>query len=81
VFSVDTGSWFVNSRRIAGVRPDKDGSYSIRNLPAGEYFVAGTSDLEQGEWFDPSALEALVASAARIAIGEHETRTHDVTVK
>jgi hypothetical protein len=81
VFPVDTGSWFVNSRRIAGVRPGNDGRYSIRNLPAGEYFVAVTSDLEQGEWFDPSALQALVASAARIVIAEHETRTHDVTVR
>ena len=52
-FSTDRGSWFFNSRRIAAVRADAQGRYSLRNLPPGAYFVLQTDELEHGEWFDP----------------------------
>jgi hypothetical protein len=81
VFSTDSATWFVNSRRVAGVRAGSDGTYSIRNLPAGEYFVAATHDLEQGEWFDPLVLQRLVAGAMRIALGADEQKTMDVIVR
>jgi hypothetical protein len=42
-------SWFFNSRRIAGVRPDRAGRYGIRNLPPGDYRLVATRDLEQNE--------------------------------
>ena len=81
VFSRDPRHWFHNSRRVAGIRPTPAGRYSVRNLPAGEYFVAVTNDLEFNEWFDPQALEQLAASAQLIRLDDYETRSHDVSVK
>ena len=59
-FTTDRSAWFFNSRRVAGVRPDREGRYTIRNLPPGDYRVVATADLEQGEWFDPAVLDRLL---------------------
>jgi hypothetical protein len=78
-FGADPSSWFANSRRIAGVRAGADGAYSIRNLPAGEYFIVASYDVDQGEWFDPVVLQRLVAGAMRISLAENEQKAQDVT--
>ena len=81
VFSTDRTFWFPNSRRIVSVRPNSSGSYSIRNLPPGEYFLSALADVETGEWFDPEFLQALVAaSPIRITIGEGEMKRQDLRV-
>ena len=74
-------TWFFNSRRVAGVRPDAQGRYSIRNLPPGEYRIVAAADLEQGEWFDPAVLERLLPAAAAITITGVEKKTHDLVVR
>lgn len=80
-FGVRPASWFANSRRVAGVRPSADGRYTIHNLPPGEYFVIASTDVEQGEWFDPALLKRLAAEASRITLAEYERRTHDLSVR
>jgi Carboxypeptidase regulatory-like domain len=80
-FSTDRATWFFNSRRVAGVRPDAQGRYAIRNLPPGEYRIAATADLEQMEWFDPTVLERLLPSAATITITGVEKKTHDLVIR
>lgn len=80
VFAADRTSWFLNSRRIAGVQPDREGRYTIRNLPPGDYLVAATDDVEPNEWYDPSVLERLARSASRITIGEYEMKTYDIRI-
>jgi hypothetical protein len=43
----------------------------VRNLPAGEYFVAALTDVEDGEWFDPEFLNTLVGpSTLKVTIGD-----------
>lgn len=79
VFSSDPRFWFHNSRRVAGMRLSNDGRYSIRNLPAGDYGVAVSTDIELNEWFDPEALRALSGSAMRVTLQENETRVQDLT--
>jgi hypothetical protein len=81
IFSTDRSTWFVNSRRVAGVRPDAQGRYAIRNLPSGEYRIVATADLEQMEWFDPTVLERLLPGAAAITISGVEKKTHDLVVR
>ncbi len=81
VFSTQPGAWFFNSRRVAAVKAGADGRYSIRNLPPGEYHVATPHDLESEEWFDPIALQELVAASVRVTIGEHEQKTLDMVAR
>lgn len=79
-FPVDRGAWFFNSRRIAAVRTSRDGQWSIRNLPPGEYRLAA-ADLEQNEWFDPAVLEALLPGATPLRITAPEQHTIDLVVR
>lgn len=80
-FPVDRSAWFFNSRRIAGVRANASGGYSIRNLPPGDYRLVAAIDLEQGEWFDPALLERLLPSAAAVTVTGTEKTTIDLVVR
>jgi hypothetical protein len=81
VFGADRASWFFNSRRIAIVRTDTAGRYSLRNLPPGDYRVAAATDLEQGEWYDSAVLERLLPEAAAGKISAVEKAIVNLTVR
>lgn len=80
VFPVDRAGWFLNSRRIAAIRPGRDGQWSVRNLPPGDYRVA-VADLDQGEWFDPAVLERLLPAATPVRVTGPEKYTVDLVVR
>ena len=81
VFAADRAAWFFNSRRIAAVQPDREGRYSIRNLPPGDYRILATSDLEPGEWFDPLTLERLLTAAGSTTVTGVEKTTRDLVIR
>jgi hypothetical protein len=79
VFSEDARTWFQHSRRVAGIPLNAQGRYTVANLPAGDYFVAVSRDLETNEWFDPERLTELRAAASRVTIRENETVSRNIT--
>ena len=81
VFSADKTFWFASSRRIAGVRTNPEGRYSVRSLPPGEYRIAVTADVEQGEWFDPSVLQRLLSAAGALTVVGSEAQTRDLVIR
>ncbi len=56
-FPTDSSLWRPQARQIMTARPDQTGKYTIRGLPAGEYYVVTVDPAEQGEWFEPSYLD------------------------
>ena len=78
VFSADTRFWTPQSRRIFSSRPGTDGRFIVRNLPAGDYFVAAVTDAEPGEWFDPKFLEQLRAASARVTLVAGDKKVQDL---
>jgi hypothetical protein len=74
-FSTDASFWRPQSRQIAATRPDQTGQYRIRTLPPGEYYVVTVDPAEQGEWFEPSYLDAHRSGAARVTLSEGDTKT------
>jgi hypothetical protein len=80
VFSSDRRYWTPGSRRVRMTRPGTDGSYSVKGLPPGEYYLAAPADLETGEWNDPVLLEELVRSSARITLRDGEKTTQDFRI-
>ena len=80
VFSSDRRYWSPGSRRVRMTRPGTDGSYSVKGLPPGEYYLAAPADLETGEWNDPVLLEQLVRSSATITLRDGETTTRDFRI-
>jgi len=76
VFSDEPQKWsLANSRYVAGTRPDQDGRFQIKNLPAGGYYAIAVDYLAQGEGNDPDVLERLKPRATSFSIDEGETKT------
>jgi hypothetical protein len=80
VFSTDRSYWTPGSKRIRAMRPSTDGAFSTTGLPAGEYFLAALTDLEPGEWNDPSLLERIVGSAIRVTVRDGEMTRQDLRI-
>jgi len=55
--------------------------FRIRNLPSGSYYLATVDPAQQGEWFEPAYLEEHRLSAARVTLGDGETKTQDFKVR
>ena len=82
VFSDDPQRWTLPiNRHVAGVRPDQDGRFQVRNLPPGRYYAAAAEYLAQGEWGDPEVLDRLKARATSFTLKDGETKTLDLTMR
>src|SRR4029078_5186507 len=64
-FPTDEQFWNAQSRHIMTTRPDQNGKYQLRGLPAGDYYLAAVDPEKQGEWFEPDFLEKLRPGAER----------------
>ena len=80
-FSTDKAQWRPQSRRVRVVRSDQSGNYRIDALPAGNYYLAVTDDVDEGEWYEPAFLESLRETAIRISVGEGETKSQTLRVR
>jgi hypothetical protein len=82
VFSDESQKWSLpNSRFVAATRPDQEGRFQIKNLPAGGYLAIAVDYLAQGEWNDPDVLERLKPKATSFSIDEGETKTLSLTLR
>lgn len=70
--------WLPLSRRIMSTRPDRAGRYTFRNLPAGDYRIAVTTDLVPQDLQDVATLGALVGQSLPVTVVFGEQRTLDV---
>ena len=75
VFDAETEKWFESSRRVKATRPDQDGQWQLKGLPAGEYLAIALDYVEDGAWNDPEYLEVLKRDAERVTIGEGTSQT------
>jgi hypothetical protein len=78
LFPTSPALWFSRARRIQSVRPSADGSFIVRNLPAGEYYLTALEDVEPAGLFDPAFLQELISSSMRLAIGEGEHKVQNI---
>jgi hypothetical protein len=79
-FSTDRTAWTPVTRRIQSTRPASDGVFSIKGLPAGEYFLAALTDVEPGEWLSPAFLDQIVAGAVRVKVVDREKTTQSLRI-
>jgi protocatechuate 3,4-dioxygenase beta subunit len=81
VFSADARFRVPRSRRTQHVRPDVDGRFIVRDLPAGDYLISAVTDLENGQWNDPALLAELAASSPiRISLAEGDRKVQDIRI-
>jgi hypothetical protein len=74
LFPSDERLWTPMSRRMRLSRPEPDGTFVFRGIPAGDYRVATVLDVEQGAWNNPDFLRELVWTSTRVLIGEGEKK-------
>jgi hypothetical protein len=77
-FPADPRRWTPLTRRIASVRPDQLGRFSIRGLPPGSYLVAAVDYLPTGQDRDPKTLERLRAGAPALTLTDAQAATVDL---
>src|SRR5262249_13178030 len=80
-FSTDASLWRPQSRQIATTRPDQTGTYRIRTLPPGEYYVVTVDPAEQGEWFEPAYLDAHRIGAGGGTLWEGDVKPKNFTIR
>jgi protocatechuate 3,4-dioxygenase beta subunit len=79
IFSDDPQKWtLLTSRHIASARPNQNGRFQIKNLPAGSYYAIALDYIEQGDWNDPDVLDRLKTQATRFSLSEGDLKTLDL---
>ena len=82
VFSDDPQRWTLPvSRYVTGTRPDQEGRFEVKGLPAGGYYAIAVEYLAQGEWNDPEVLERLKPNATRFSIAEGQTKVLELRLE
>jgi hypothetical protein len=66
------------ARFIRTIRPDQEGRYQTRGLPAGDYFAVAVPALEQGAEWDPAFRKQVEPTAKRFRLAEGQTSTIDL---
>ena len=81
VFAEDNAKWGPLSRFISVGRPDQDGRFEVKDLPAGDYLAIALDYVQQGEWGDPAFLERMTPRATSFRLGTGETKTLDLKLQ
>jgi protocatechuate 3,4-dioxygenase beta subunit len=78
-YPADRKQWFQTARALrTPVRPDSAGKYTIKALPAGDYYICALPDFEQSKLYDPSFLEQLVPGSIKLSLVEGEKKTQNM---
>jgi hypothetical protein len=72
-FADDSKLWGAQSLFVQATRPNQNGTFSIKGLPAGRYLAAVLPALENGRHSDPAVLEQLRSTARSFALAEGQT--------
>jgi hypothetical protein len=81
-FAADRERWYRASRFVQ-YAASPDGTFTIRGLPAGEYFLAAvprTKALDAGAWQDRATLEALTVRAARASLADEQRLAQNLQI-
>jgi protocatechuate 3,4-dioxygenase beta subunit len=81
VFSQDREQWEGNTRYRSQGRPDQDGRFKIRALPAGSYYGIALESVDPGDSFDPDFLERLRMKATMFSLGDGEAKSLDLKLQ
>ena len=82
VFPADPAAWRdggTSPRGLRSARASRNGAYLISSLPPGDYCVIAVNDASAGNWQDPSLLQQLARSAARVSVIDGQRASFDLT--
>jgi hypothetical protein len=68
VFASEAEKWSDGSRYVRAVRPDYQGQYQIKGLPAGDYLTVALDYVQDGIWNDPEYLASIRRYAQKVTL-------------
>jgi hypothetical protein len=84
IFPTDKSQWTnygFRPTRLLSAAVSTAGAYSIRPVPAGEFFIVAVPAAQSTSWQDPRFLEAASRVASRITLDWGSAVTQDLTIK
>jgi hypothetical protein len=82
LFTTEKELWPLRmTRRIRALRASEAGTYSVRGVPPGDYFMVAIPDRDIADFPDPRMLEALSKVATRIVMAPSEQKTQDLVIR
>ncbi|MEP7116390.1 MAG: carboxypeptidase-like regulatory domain-containing protein [Acidobacteriota bacterium] len=82
VFPDDDTKWGFASRFVRTARPDTEGRFEIRTLPAyASYRIVALSAIEDGAIYDPDFLAGLRDRAERLSLTQGEAKALDLRLR
>jgi hypothetical protein len=82
VFPADDAKWGFASRFVRSARPDTQGRFEVRSLPAyANYRVVAVQGLEDGQMYDPEFLSGVRDRAERLALNQGEAKALDLRLR
>jgi hypothetical protein len=80
LFPLEPTLWLPGSRRIRTTRPATDGRFIFRGALPGDYYLGALTDLEPGEWNDPTLLNQLVPTSVKVTLRDGQTTLQDFRI-
>jgi len=71
----------IPTRFIRTLRPDQEGKYQTKGLPAGDYFAIALEAIEQGQQWDPAFHDRVKPRATNFRLSEGQTLTLDLRLQ
>lgn len=81
IFPADRTLWHPLSPRVRVTRPEADGGFTARDLPAGAYRVAALTDVEDNEWRTSAFLESLYDASIALTVTDGQTTRQDIRIR
>jgi hypothetical protein len=81
VFSQDRDDWTTNTRHRSQGRPDQEGRFRIRALPAGRYYAIALDSVDPNESGDPEFLDRIRSRATMFSLTDGETKAIDLKIQ
>ena len=79
LYPTDQRYWNPDSRRRRITRGHPNGSYVMRGMPPGDYYIATVLDPEFGDWFKPGFMQQL-EPMLRVTLGAEEKKVQHLRV-
>ena len=74
-FPQDSSKWVYRTQAIRTARPDQDGKFLLKGLPADEYHVVAVEYIEEGGETNPDQLEKWKSTGTRLTLAEYEVKS------
>ena len=74
LFPDDSARWVPMSRFIRTARPDQQGRFLAKGLPAGHYLAVAVDTVEDGQESDPEFLEQMRSLATPFDLNDDEQK-------